>query len=386
MSGEHRFTLDKPRAENWLRGNADTGTEAPVIDDVWDPRAFEQEGMVQMLVRNAVDAGILRAPEGSNLDFEYVADCDGGYYYFLIRTEDNRLKLASCSREMRHLGESGLAGVPAAIAILDEAAWSANSTLADLDEVAAGRAARLAGLDNQERVLRAIAGFRGSMTDGYTSERVNRVLGAISDATGTDLVCVWEYCDTWGTGGSSQFYVLAENGNLHEVTGDLWPWLSSSPDDPDAPDGPGLPDTWTGTLADFTVDDLRYDDGLRNYARLDYNRPGPGGNGTPTVAETNSPAAAGGLLLTREQIRSWAGLGRYLDAAELERLGNCIPGSSVPDAVGTIVDGMGLRRAEEEDDGLPAILACGRSPRRAVPLRAAGPKRPGGVPGRGATT
>jgi hypothetical protein len=46
----------------------------------------------------------------------------------------------------------------------------------------------------------SIAELRGSMIDGYDDDRVNRVLGRISAATGLDLVCVWASYDAWGKG------------------------------------------------------------------------------------------------------------------------------------------------------------------------------------------
>lgn len=42
------------------------------------------------------------------------------------------------------------------------------------------------------------------------------------------------------------------------------------------------------------------------------------------------------IVLTREQIESWAG--RSLTDDEMERLDECIPHSSIPDAIDTIVD------------------------------------------------
>ncbi len=70
-------------------------------------------------------------------------------------------------------------------------------------------------------------------------------------------------------------------------------------------------------------------------------------------------AAQGGIVLARAQLREWAGLGRDLTGQELARLARCIPRSSIPDAVGTIVsDAMGLTSGDaagplEEDRHLP---------------------------------
>jgi hypothetical protein len=105
--------------------------------------------------------------------------------------------------------------------------------------------------------------LRASMIDGYTPDDVNRAFGRIRDSLGIDLVCVWEYHDDFGYGGDSDFYVRSTNGAVHELAGDLWPWLNRSVDDPDAPAHLGDPATWTGAVADVT-DDLG--DGFHNAA------------------------------------------------------------------------------------------------------------------------
>jgi hypothetical protein len=61
-------------------------------------------------------------------------------------------------------------------------------------------------------------------------------------------------------------------------------------------------------------------------------------------------AQAGGILLTRGQLRRWAGLGRDLTGDELAQLDDCIASSSIPDAIGTIVfEALKLRGAGQED-------------------------------------
>jgi len=118
-------------------------------------------------------------------------------------------------------------------------------------------------------LLETIADLRGSMAGGYWPEDVNRILGQISDASGIQLVCVWDIYDSCGTGGNSQFYVEEQDGQLRELAGDLWRWLNDDPGDPAAPASPGSPSTWPGEPADFTTADLEYDDGFCNYARRD---------------------------------------------------------------------------------------------------------------------
>lgn len=61
-------------------------------------------------------------------------------------------------------------------------------------------------------------------------------------------------------------------------------------------------------------------------------------------------AQAGGILLTRGQLRDWAGLGRDLTGDELAELDECIAASSIPEAIGTVVsEALKLRGAGQED-------------------------------------
>ncbi len=62
-------------------------------------------------------------------------------------------------------------------------------------------------------------------------------------------------------------------------------------------------------------------------------------------------AQAGGILLTRDQLREWADLGRYLTGDELAQLDDCIGNSSIPDAIAVIAaEALKLRGAGHEDD------------------------------------
>jgi hypothetical protein len=67
--------------------------------------------------------------------------------------------------------------------------------------------------------------------------------------------------------------------------------------------------------------------------------------------EEDTNPAAGGILLTLGQLSAWAGLGRDLTGDELDRIADCIPDSSIPDAIGTIAtDALRLRGPEDEAD------------------------------------
>ncbi|WSM80960.1 hypothetical protein OIE78_35390 (plasmid) [Streptomyces cellulosae] len=110
--------------------------------------------------------------------------------------------------------------------------------------------------------------LRGCMVDGYDADDVNRVFDRLEEATGLSLVCVWEYFDSFGVGGNSQFFVALEDDRFHEVAGDLWQWLNGDPHSPSTPDAPGSPGTWVGARADIAAD-FEYEDGRHNCAIRD---------------------------------------------------------------------------------------------------------------------
>lgn len=141
-----RFTLDEGQAREWLESEAAKHDDGPYdnglpgIGDDWRAADPGNENDIFNLVRGAVDDGIIGRPDDNyDVDFEYVDDRDGGYYYFLIRI-GHQLKLASHAYEMRKIdGARDKAGTGAALAILNEAVRSANGVLADLDEYVTSR-------------------------------------------------------------------------------------------------------------------------------------------------------------------------------------------------------------------------------------------------------
>ena len=62
-----------------------------------------------------------------------------------------------------------------------------------------------------------------------------------------------------------------------------------------------------------------------------------------TLSRILEPFTEPVITLTAAQLREWAGLDRDLTADELEQIDECIPNSSIPDAIGTIAtDALGL--------------------------------------------
>ncbi|MET7816239.1 hypothetical protein ABZT26_36055 [Streptomyces sp. NPDC005395] len=102
--------------------------------------------------------------------------------------------------------------------------------------------------------------LRACIRNGKTPEDVNRVL---EDVFGLRLVCVWEFADALGFGGSSEFYVQRD-GRTFELAGNLWGWLTLEPGTPDAPDDPGTPGSWVGAPVGV---ECAYEDGYKQAIR-----------------------------------------------------------------------------------------------------------------------
>ena len=116
--------------------------------------------------------------------------------------------------------------------------------------------------------------LRGSMINGYDNDRINRILGRISDVSGLEVICLWDLHDHTGLGGDSDYHVVID-GRLHCLGGELAAWLNSEPDDPSAPITHGIPADWIGAPTDITVADLPYHDDFHNYAARDLCRERP---------------------------------------------------------------------------------------------------------------
>ncbi|MFJ5927964.1 hypothetical protein ACIQF6_35755 [Kitasatospora sp. NPDC092948] len=95
--------------------------------------------------------------------------------------------------------------------------------------------------------------LRGLFADGYTSEDVDEVMGAVGKATGLYVVCGWDYVDQWGAGGSSDFYAVSPDGRLHHLGGGLCALLNGDTDPSEIPD---TPESWVGTDSGLTTSAL----------------------------------------------------------------------------------------------------------------------------------
>jgi hypothetical protein len=111
-------------------------------------------------------------------------------------------------------------------------------------------------------LLTRIADLRGRFEDGYSADGIRSVFGRIHDEGGPYLVCVWEYADAYGFGGTSQFYAEDEDGGLFEVQPDIHRWLSGQQETP------GPVDTWVcAPVAEPT--EFSVSDDFHNYAKAD---------------------------------------------------------------------------------------------------------------------
>ncbi|MFE9424168.1 hypothetical protein ACFYNO_14515 [Kitasatospora sp. NPDC006697] len=106
----------------------------------------------------------------------------------------------------------------------------------------------------------ADGGLEGRFRDGYTEEEVNVVFAVLGAATGLRLVCVWEYRDSFGCGGNSQWFAEDRFGRLWDLAGDLYAWLAGERPHP------GPAGSWVGGTIGYPVHKLAWTDGKHNHA------------------------------------------------------------------------------------------------------------------------
>ena len=128
---------------------------------------------------------------------------------------------------------------------------------------AGGRPAPADGADAALAALADDLQLHGRLADGYAEEDINRVFAALSEASGLNLVCLWDYHDETCCGGNSAWYAEDAQGRLWELNGDLYAWLSGQRGDPGPVTG------WIAAASDHQTDVLPWTDGLHNYAEQD---------------------------------------------------------------------------------------------------------------------
>lgn len=108
-------------------------TDLPPIGMGWQPQDVGEEDTTFLLIRGAREAGVLITPAHMELNFEFIDDGDNGCFrYLLCIDEPTPLVVASDAQEMCRLGEPETVSVDAALAILREAAHTANLLLQQL--------------------------------------------------------------------------------------------------------------------------------------------------------------------------------------------------------------------------------------------------------------
>ncbi|MGI6797699.1 hypothetical protein [Gordonia sihwensis] len=114
--------------------------------------------------------------------------------------------------------------------------------------------------------LASIADHEGRFAEGYTDDMINTTFGELQAAAGVTLICIWEYFDAWGYGGSSDFYILV-NDIPHELAGTLRSWLAYNPAAGEDRMPLSEPETWAGAAQpDYTNWADLPGDGWHNYA------------------------------------------------------------------------------------------------------------------------
>ncbi|GHA47703.1 hypothetical protein GCM10010329_82620 [Streptomyces spiroverticillatus] len=102
--------------------------------------------------------------------------------------------------------------------------------------------------------------LRGFFSTGPNDHDVHTAFARIHEAGGPYLVCVWEYADDHGFGGTRAFYAEAENGTFHEVRPHVLQWLNGQAAFP----GPFA--NWTGAHVPVAFE---VSDDTHNYARTE---------------------------------------------------------------------------------------------------------------------
>ncbi|MFJ5071739.1 hypothetical protein ACIQC7_35520 [Kitasatospora sp. NPDC088556] len=119
-----------------------------------------------------------------------------------------------------------------------------------------------ANADSAVSELAASRHLYGRFSDGYTEEGINSVFSDLSEATGLDLVCLWQFHDEICCGGESQWFAEDDHGRLWELSGDLYAWLSGHQQEPGPVAG------WVEAASDYRTESLPWSDGEHNYAEL----------------------------------------------------------------------------------------------------------------------
>jgi hypothetical protein len=123
---------------SWETRDGDRSEDDVPIGLGWEPRDPGEEVAVYLLVRSAQTAGVLRAPRGMSVEFEYVDDgLAPAYRWLLAVTSPATLHVVSGIAPVRGLGTAGALGVQAAMGVLREAVREANRLLEQLADYAA---------------------------------------------------------------------------------------------------------------------------------------------------------------------------------------------------------------------------------------------------------
>jgi hypothetical protein len=132
-SNQREFKFGNARAHAWLQILSRQPLPPLDIGADWNPRAGGEETTVSQLISLAMEQGVIAAPDGMSVSFDYGDNGEATYYRYLIDlTRD--LTLATAAVDIQLLGgELSARGINAAVCILNEAAYVATETVSHLD-------------------------------------------------------------------------------------------------------------------------------------------------------------------------------------------------------------------------------------------------------------
>ena len=141
-----RFSLNEAKAraliERALQRYEDDEDGGPPYYEVlrlppdWQPRRRDEVSTTEDLVYAAGVCGAIGSAAGTELDFQFMDDSDGGAYQWRVLLCEPDLRLVSHTEEYRKVGAPDTRGAEAALEILREGVEQANYVL---DAAAAAR-------------------------------------------------------------------------------------------------------------------------------------------------------------------------------------------------------------------------------------------------------
>lgn len=137
-----RITFDEAKCREWLEAQLE---DEEILGREWIPRDMDyDDSSISQLMEGAKDMGVVNLPPHYAFYFIYDYDTDGGAYLWTVDVPymeyENlsdiyrTLRLASTFTERRKLGDPGVVGIDAAVAVLREGVNVVNALLNEFDQ------------------------------------------------------------------------------------------------------------------------------------------------------------------------------------------------------------------------------------------------------------